>query len=159
MIKRTCRLLLLIASLFPFAGMLAAETIVSKADVELFFSMRRAEWEAYAPRIADPKWKVRLRQMDTGTGVMALDPSTGIGLSIQPLYSDSNSPPTMVVVGSYYPVGKSPPGGLAETAKQIEQEAQRGLGDLYVVSARYVRMPPSWQGIELSVTRANDASR
>jgi hypothetical protein len=152
------RLLALMASLLFFVGALAAESIISKVDVERIFSMRKAEWEAYAPRIADSKWKVRLKQVETGTGVMAFDPSTGMGLSIQPLYIDDNGPPTMLVVGSFYPVGRIP-ANLAALEREFEQEAQRDLGHLYAVSAQYVKMPPSWEGIELSVTRSANAPR
>ena len=151
-------LLALMASLLSFAGSLAAESIISKVDVERIFSMRKAEWEAYAPRIADPKWKVRLTQVGTGTGVMAFDPSTGMGLSIQPLYIDDKGPPTMLVVGSFYPAGRIP-ADLAASQREVEQEAQQDLGHLYAVSARYVKMPPSWEGIELSVTRSANVPR
>ncbi len=153
-IKAICLTLVLLFSLPLFADAIGAEKITARADVELIFSMRKAEWEAYAPRIADPKWKVRLKQMETGTGVMAFDPSTGMGLSIQPLYVDDKSPPAMLVVGSFYPKGRIP-ANLSELQRQIEQEAQRDLGDMYAVSARYVKMPPSLEGIELSVTRAS----
>lgn len=140
------------------AGALAAESIISKADVERIFSMRKAEWEAYAPRIADPKWNVQLKRVDTGTGVMAFEPSTGMGLSIQPLYLDDKDPPTMLIVGSFYPIGRTP-GNLAASEREMEQEAQRHLGHVYAVSARYVKLPPSWEGIELSVTRSANAPR
>ncbi len=158
MVKGIHQLLALMASLLLFAGALAAESIIYKVDVDRIFSMRKAEWEAYAPRIADPKWKVRLKQVDTGTGVMVLDPSTGMGLSIQPLYIDDKSPPMMLVVGSFYPVGRVP-ANLAASQKEVEQEAQRDLGHLYAVSARYVKMSPSLEGIELSVTRSANAPR
>ena len=156
MLNAIGQLLLLVALMAPPPGALAADSIIAKADVERIFGMRKADWEAYAPRIADSKWKVRLRQMDTGTGVMAFDPSTGMGLSVQPLYVDENSPPTMLVVGSFYPLGKMP-ANLATSQKDIEQEAQRDLGQLYRVSARYVKMPPSWEGIELTIMRSDNA--
>lgn len=67
------------------------------------------EWEAYAKRMIHPNgWKVRLSTYDTGTGVMSFDPNTGIGLSVQPLYDSHDKPLTILIVGSYYPLGSLP---------------------------------------------------
>lgn len=158
MAGRISQLLALLMLLTPLSRVLAAETIISKADVERIFNMRKAEWDAYAPRIAAPNWKIRLQQASTGNGVMAFDPSTGVGLSVQPLYLDDESPPTMLVVGSFYPLGKLPP-HLAVAQHDIERNAQRDLGRGYSISARYVRPSPSLEGIELTVTRLENASK
>ena len=72
-----------------------------------------------------------------------------------PLYLDDKGPPMMLVVGSFYPVGKIR--NLAAIKKELEDEAQRDLGKSYSVSARYVTMPPTMEGIELSVTRSDKA--
>ena len=85
-----------------------ADTFLSKAEVERLFAMRKSEWEVYAPRLADPKWKIRLTRSSTGVGFMAFDPIAGLGFSVQPHYVDDQSPPTTLVVGSFYPVGKPP---------------------------------------------------
>ena len=155
---RALKFLPLMAMLGICAPIQAADRIISKADVELIFSMKKGEWEVYAPRIADQKWKIRLKRIDTGTGVMAFDPATGMGLSIQPLYINDNSPPEMLVVGSFYPKDKLPP-NLPGLKADIEKEAQRDLGNLYVVTARYVQLPPSWEGIELSVMQSTNAPK
>lgn len=157
-VGRLRQVLALLMMLTPLSGVLAAETIISKADVDRIFSMRKTEWDAYAPRIADPTWKIRLQPTSTGIGVMAFDPSTGMGLSIQPLYPDDKSPPMMLVVGSFYPLGKLP-AHLAVAKRDIEQVAQRDLGGKYSVSARYVRPSPSLEGVELTVTRSENASK
>lgn len=155
---RALKSLLLLALFVTCAPIHAAEKIVSKANVELIFSMKKAEWEAYAPRIADPKWKIKLKRVDTGIGVMAFDPTTGMGMSIQPLYIDGNSPPEILVVGSFYPKNKLPP-NLPDLRADIEKEAQRDLGYHYAVTARYVQLSPSLEGVEISVMRSNNAAK
>jgi hypothetical protein len=149
---------LIVVLLAMVAAANAAERIVSRADVERIFAMNRDAWESYAPRIADPKWKIRLQRMETGTGVMAFDPSTGMGLSIQPLYADAESHPAMLIVGSFYPKDQAPP-NLAKLEKEFERDAQRDLGAHFKVSARYVSIPPNLVGIELTVTRAEQAAK
>jgi hypothetical protein len=85
---------------------------------------------------------------------MARDPATGIGLSVQPLYSDDTGPPAMLIVGTFYPRDKLPP-NLASLAADIGREAQRDLGSAYAVSSRYVRLSPSLEGIELTLVKVN----
>ena len=134
------------------SGTVLADTIISKAEVERLFAMRKAEWDAYAPRLADPKWKIRLNESSTGVGVMAFDPSTGFGMSVQPLYTDDKGPPMVLVVGTFYPTGK-PPASLSVPQKELERKARRDLGSRYLVWARPVSLPPAWEGVELTVTR------
>ena len=147
------RLLLVVALAIgsAFTDIAVADTFLSKAQVERVFAMRKSEWEAYAPRVADPKWKIRLSRSSTGLGVLAFDPVTGVGISVQPHYVDDKNPPTTLVVGSFYPLGK-PPANLS-TEKEVERKARRELGAKYFVAARHVELPPGWEGIELVVTR------
>lgn len=135
-----------------FTNVALADTFISKAEVERLFAMRKPEWETYAPRLADPKWKIRLTRSSAGLGFMAFDPATGLGLAVQPHYVDDRSPPTTLVVGSFYPLGK-PPANLAAPERDVERKARRELGAKYFVSARHVELPPGWEGIELVVTR------
>ena len=147
--------LLLVISLaigVAFTNIAVASTFISKSEVERVFAMRKSEWEAYAPRLADPKWKIRLTRSSTGLGFMAFDPVTGVGISVQPHYVDDKSPPTTLVVGSFYPIGK-PPASLSASEKDVEKNARRELGAKYFVSARHVEIPPGWEGIELVVTK------
>jgi len=134
----------------------ASEVIISKVDADLVFSMKRIEWEAYAPRVADRKWKIRIKRIETGAGVMAFDPATGMGLSVQPFYINDTSPPDMLIVGSFYPNGKFP-SNLSKFVSDIEKAAQNDLGGLYEVTARYVKLPPSWEGVEITVTQSKNA--
>jgi hypothetical protein len=130
----------------------ASEEIITKQDADYIFSLNRGEWEAYAKRMVHPDgWKVRLSPQDTGTGVMSFDPNRGFGLSVQPLYSDNKGPPTMVIVGSYYPLGFLPD-FTDHFKKSLEKDASDDLGPAYSVMASYTKMPP-FEVIELIVTR------
>jgi len=130
----------------------APEIIINKQDADYIFSLNRGEWEAYAKRMVHPDgWKVRLSPHDTGTGVMSFDANTGLGLSVQPLYSDDKGPPTMLIVGSYYPLGFLP--DFTDAFKiSLEKDASDDLGPAYSVTASYTKIPTS-EGIELMVTK------
>lgn len=101
-------------------------------------------------------WKVRLSSGDTGTGVMAFDPKTGMGLAVQPLFRDMQSPPEMLVVGNYYPSGTFP--DFSERLKRDMDAAARSyLGPAYSVSISFMRMaspPPGFDVAEVIITRA-----
>ena len=135
------------------------ETIISRQDAENIFSLSRSEWDAYAKAMVHPTgWTVALSDLDTGTSVMAYDPKSGFGLSIQPLYPEIQGPPLMLIVGSYYP-----PGTFTEFTEQlrgdIEEAAQTDLGEKYSVSARLERIAPfgtELELIELTITSATE---
>ena len=146
------RLLLLLSLLAACHGAAAAETSLPRI-VDRIFAMTKAQWEAYAPRFAKPNWNVRLRKASTGTGLVASDPATGAGVSIQPFYPDDRNPPAKLIVGSFQAPGKLP-ADAASSEKEVEQAAQREIGGRYSVSARYVKRPPSWEGFEFTVMRA-----
>jgi hypothetical protein len=96
-------------------------------------------------------WEVRLTPSDTGTSVVAVDPHTRMGLSIQPLYDSEGTPLTMLVVGSYYPLGFLP--AFTDDFKRgLEAEAAADLGPAYTVSATYAKMASS-EAIELMITK------
>jgi hypothetical protein len=101
-------------------------------------------------------WKVRLSPVDTGTGVMAFDPKTGMGLAIQPLFRDRQSPPDMLIVGSYYPAGTFP--DFSDRLKRdMEAAARSDLGPAYLVSISFTRMAsplPGFDVVEVTITRA-----
>ena len=130
----------------------ASEKIINKQDTDYIFSLNRGEWEAYTKKMEQAEGrKVRLSPHDTGTGVMSFDPSTGMGLSVQPLYSDNKRSPTMLIVGSYYPMGTLP-NFTDEFKKSLENAASNEIGPTYSVTASYTKMPP-FEGIELIVTK------
>lgn len=140
--------------LLLFIAVVHAETIVSKEDADNIFSLHKAEWETYARKLAYPQeWKVQLSPHDTGTGVMAFNTQTGFGLSIQPLYDGSSSPPAILIVGSYYPLGSLAP-FTDDFKKGLEKEAGKDLGPGYSVSASYTKLKDApFEGIVLMITK------
>ena len=129
-----------------------SEKIINKKDADYIFSLNRTGWEAYAQKMIHPEgWKVRFGRHDTGTSVMAFDPNTSMGLSIQPLYENDDLPPTIIIVGSYYPLG-SLPAFTDDFKRSLEKEAGKDLGPAYSVSASYSKMPP-FEGIELMIMK------
>lgn len=130
----------------------AKETIINKKDADYIFSLTKPQWEVYAQEMVHPDgWEVQLSSHDTGTSVMSYDPKTGIGTSVQPLYMNENSPPDMLVIGSYFPLGTH--SEFTDDLKHgIESEAKKDLGSEYKVSVNYTKKLP-FKGIELLVTK------
>ena len=130
----------------------AQEKILNKDDADYIFSLTREEWEAYAKKMVHPQgWELRLSPHTTGTGVMAYDSQSGMGLAIQPLYGDYTNPPDMLIVSSFYPLGTLP-NFTDEFKKSLEKEAMKDLGPHFSVSASYVKMS-RLEGVRLKVTK------
>jgi hypothetical protein len=155
-----CAFLLKLLAILAIASTAAAqERIISKPDADMIFAFTRAEWERYVRQVAPPEgWTLRLQPHDTGTGLARFNRSTGIGASIQPLFSDDQGPPGMIVAGSYYPLGFM---RITDALiKKIEQAARLDLGPAYSVSANHAKMPgTNIEAIELIVTRDTVATR
>lgn len=117
----------------------AQETIISKKDADYVFSLTRPEWEKQSRKFFAPGWIVRSAKHETGSQIIGFDPSTGIGLSIQPFYQNDHNPPDMVVVGNYFPIGTLPP-MTDELKKDMEIAAQRDLGPKYSVRLNSTKM-------------------
>jgi hypothetical protein len=130
----------------------AQERIISKPDADMIFAFSRAQWETYVRQVAPPEgWTLRLLPHDTGTALARFNSSNGIGASVQPLFTDDQGPPRMLVVGSYYPLGTMRLTG--EVVKKIEQAAQLDLGPAYSVLANDAKLPDAnLETIELIVT-------
>lgn len=112
----------------------AQEPIISKTDADKIFAFTRAEWERYARQAtAHEGWTLRLQPFDTGTMIARFNQSTGIGKSVQALFTNDHEPPIRILVGSYYPVGSMRI--TWEVVKQIEQAARVDLGSAYSVWA------------------------
>ena len=143
--------LLALLSIVPAAA--AQERIISKPDADMIFAFTRAEWEKYVRQVAPPEgWTMRLVPVEMGTGLSSFNRSTGIGMSVQPVYPDDQGPPQMLVVGSYYPRGSMRI--TDDVLQRIEQSAQLDLRPAYFVSAKHAQMPgTNMEGIELTVTR------
>lgn len=132
------------------------ERIVNKQDTDMVFGLNKADWNAAAEQMSHPGgWAVRLNRLETGTGVGSFDPKTGVGLSVQPLYTNDKGPPDMLIVGSYFPVGTFRE--FSDQAKKnIEAAAQSDLGDGYAVRIKFstVESPaPDLDLAEITITQ------
>jgi hypothetical protein len=144
--------ILIAGALFAMTMNTLAEKIITKEDTHHIFSLNRAGWEAYVKRMTFPEsWKARTNQLDTGTGIMAYDASTGFGLSVQPLFSNPQTPPDMLIVGSHYPKGTLQ-GNEAQFKQKLKDDAEQDLGNEYSVSVS-VSTTPSFETVELAITR------
>jgi hypothetical protein len=133
------------------------ERIVNRQDADRFFGLSRTQWEAEAREMVESQgWKVRPTPGDTGTSVMTMDPKTGVGLGVRPVFRDPYGPPVTLVVGSYYPAG---------TFRRFSEQAQRdleaavstNLGSPYSVSVSFstqIVPPPGFDIVELVITRS-----
>lgn len=131
------------------------ERIVTRRDADQIFGMNRSQWEAEARRMVDSQgWKVR-SPADTGTGVMALDPKTGVGLGVQPSFPDAQGPPEALVVGSYYPPGTFRQFS-EQTQRDMEAAASSDLGPAYSISVSFSSTPsppPGFDVVEVVIIR------
>ena len=132
------------------------ERLVNKQDADRIFKLSRAEWNAEARRTVHPEgWRVRLSPLETGTGVMAFDPKTRMGLAVQPFFRDSQGSPDMLIVGNYYPTGTFSEFG-DQLKREMEAAVRSDLGSAYAVSISFRRMPspaPGFDVVELLVAR------
>jgi hypothetical protein len=132
----------------------AQERIISKADADMIFAFTRAGWERYVRRVVAPEgWTMWLQPLETGTGLVRFNESTGIWKSVQALFTNDEGPPIRIFVGNYYPVGSMRITG--KVVKQIEQAARLDLGPAYSVWANTAApaMPgANLEAIELIVT-------
>jgi hypothetical protein len=109
----------------------APEIPLNKADVDRIFSCNKVQWQqATTQMTATPGWKFRAYDHQDGTQILVFDQSTGRRLSIQPLFFNGRSLPTMVIVGSYFPLNSVPP--MTEKLKrEIETVVQENIGPAY----------------------------
>jgi hypothetical protein len=147
-----------IVAILPIVASANQESIVNKQDTDRIFSFNRAQWESYARELTyPPGWKLQLNPVDTGTGLMALDLERGMGLSVQPLFMDEESPPLMLNVGSYYPAGTFPTFS-DDLRRRMEASASADLGIAYSVSISFDRMSPfgtAFDVVEIMIQQAS----
>ncbi len=156
-LRAICATILLGPLMLMLATPDAQDRLVNRRDADRIFGMNRSQWEAEARQFVPPQgWTVRLSPAATGTGVIAMDLNTGMGLGIQPSFRDGQSPPEKLVVGSYYPAG---------TFRQFNEQTQRDmeaatgtdLGRAYAVSVAFTSVaspPPGFDVVEVIITRA-----
>jgi hypothetical protein len=134
------------------------ERIVNKQDTDMVFRLNKADWNAAAEQMVHPEGlTMRLHRLETGTGVGSFDPKTGIGLTVQPLYTNIKGPPDMVIVGSYFPVGTFQQFN-DQGKKNIETAARSDLGDGYAVRVQFstVESPvPGFDLAEITITQVD----
>ena len=112
------------------------EKLLDKAEVDRAFSYNKVQWSEAAGLMAAPDWTLRTYDHETGLQVVAFNPSTGCGISIQPFFRDDKRPPDMVIIGSYLPIGMMPP--ITEELKaQIKAQAQDEIGPAYSLILNY----------------------
>jgi hypothetical protein len=132
------------------------ERIVSKQDADRIFGLNRSQWEAEARRMVDSRtWKVWPGPGDQGTGVMATDPKTGVGLAVRPSFRDAQGPPETLVVGSYYPVGTFRRFS-DQTRRDMEAVAGSDLGPAYALTVSFSSMgspAPGFDVVEVIISR------
>ncbi len=120
----------------------------------MVFGMNKADWNVAAEQMIHPEGlTVRLHRLDTGTGVGSFDPKTGMGVSVQPLYTHLEGPPDMVIV--YFPVGTFQRFS-DQGKKNIEAAARSDLGDGYSVRVNFrtVESPaPGFDLAEVTITQ------
>ena len=150
--KKTLLIIVVLVIISFTSVVVAEERVINKQDADHIFSLMKPQWEAYVQKIVYPKgWKSQLSAHDSGTSVMAHDAKSSFGLLIQPLYNSETSPPVMLIVGSYSPLGTLPK-FTDELKRNIEADAKKDLGVEYEITAKYADTPP-FEGIELMVTR------
>ena len=107
------------------------EIPLNKADVDRIFSCNKIQWQqATTEMTAAPGWNFRAYDHQDGTQILVFDQSTGKRLSIQPLFFNDRSLPTMVIVGSYFPLNSVPP-MTEELKREIETAVQKNIGPAY----------------------------
>ena len=128
------------------------ETLVSKAEADQIFSLNLQGWESFVQQMPVPEgWEARRLPHDTGTSWMGIDSAGGFSLLVQPLFDDQSSPPLMLVIGNYYPVGY-----LNDFNDQVrgdmEKATQNDLGTDYAVRVQFSRLPEA-DLLELLITK------
>ena len=112
------------------------EMLLNKADVDRVFSFNKAQWTQAAPQMIATGWNVRVYEHESGVQIIGYDPSTGVGLSIMPMFRDETSLPDMVVVENYLPIGTLPPTTDA-TRQEMELIAQKEIGAAYLLRLKH----------------------
>ncbi len=147
-------LVLLAVTVGPSAGQ---ERLVSKKDADRIFGLNRTQWEAEARRMVESQtWKVLPGSGEQGTGVMATDPKTGVGLAVRPSFRNPQESPETLVVGSYYPVGTFRRFS-DQTRREMESAAGSDFGSAYSVSVAFSSTPspaPGFDVVEVIITRS-----
>jgi len=126
------------------------ERLLNKANVDRTFSFNKAQWSQAAAQMIAPGWTVRVYEHESSAQITGFDPSTGMALSIQPLFKDDARPPDMVIVGNYFPLGLLPP--VTDNLKsKMESVARREIGAAYSLCLNH-QIKDNLEMFEFSIT-------
>lgn len=135
------------------------ERIISKQEVDQLFALTKSQWNERAIRIGE-HGRILVAQ-PSGNTLGSFDPKTGMGLSVQPLFSDEARLPDVLIVGSYYPAGTLPPGPVEELKKKFESQMRADLGTSYSISVVVTKgSPPDsvFDVVEILISSAGHAA-
>jgi hypothetical protein len=139
---------------YSFCETSPKETIISKDDADYIFNITMDKWNADSTKMFNPLGgATKVIPLESGNGIMNFDEKTQMGLMVQHLFKDDTSPPIMLFVNTYYPVGFLPE-LTDEVRKAIEEASQKDLGSDYSISFSYKGQPPL-KGIEMIITKGN----
>jgi hypothetical protein len=144
-------LVLLFGCLYASCPVDAQESFVSKKDADFIFGLSKAKWEEHAKTYFAPGVAIKSVPHESGSQVIALDPTTGVTLSVQPFFNNDSDPPVRVVIGNYFPLGVLRP-VTEEMQKEMRVGAQRDLGEKYTVQLDYSKTE-KFEIIELRLTQ------
>jgi hypothetical protein len=112
------------------------EKLLSKVEADQVFAMTKGEWEMNAARFFAPDWELVSCKHETGLQVIGYEPTTEFGVSLRPFYGNDTAPPTMLILGNYYPQGQLVP--MADHLEaDIEAVAHQSLGATYSVTVKH----------------------
>jgi hypothetical protein len=112
------------------------EKLLSKDEADRVFAMTKGEWETNAPRFIPPGWELVSCKNETGLQVIGYEPTTEFGFSLQPFYGNDTDPPTILILGNYFPQGRLLP-MTDHLEADIEAAAQQSLGATYLVTVKH----------------------
>lgn len=115
---------------------LTLEPMVGKKEVDFLFALKMSEWQKGAKKFFACDWNITSGEHETGNRVIGFHPSTGLGVSVQPMYSNDDDPPFMIIVGNYIPLGGLPP-ITGDAIKDINASMRHNLGSAYNVRCSY----------------------
>ena len=115
---------------------IALQPALSKKDVDFLFSLKMSEWHTKAKKFFACDWNTTAGELETGNRIMGLHPSTGMGVSLQPMYSGDDDPPFMIIIGNYIPLGDLPP-ITDDAVNHISASVRHQLGTAYNVRCSY----------------------
>jgi hypothetical protein len=110
--------------------------IVSKKDVDFLFGLNASGWQQEAKKFFRCDWSTKVGEGEMSNRIMGFQPSTGMSVSLQPMYSNDDDPPFMIIVASYIPLAGLPPIS-DEMMQEIRRSLRHNLGAAYDVRCRY----------------------